>query len=329
MLNLTRRNMLAATAAAGAAATLGLDPRTAGAAAPAATTQVPSVYRYKIGTMEVTVVSDGMRDAPLGQIVRNAPADEVAAALEAAFLPKDKFPFVFNPSVVNTGSKLVVIDTGNGPGAYAQTKGQAGQMHTNLVAAGIDRAMVDLVIISHFHGDHINGLLTAEGTPAFPNAEVAVPEPEWAFWMSDDNMNKAPEGLKAGFSNVRRVFKPLGDRVSRYGDKKELAPGITSMFTPGHTPGHSSHVLASGGQSVVLQADVTNHPALFVRNPGWHGTFDMDANVAEATRRRLYDQLAADRSRLQGFHFPFPSNGYVEKDGNGYRFVAAQWSPVL
>lgn len=331
MTELSRRQILAGAAAAGAATALTPYLRMpAHAAAPAAGKQVAGLYRYKVGTIEVTVITDGMRDAPLGNLIKNAPVEQVNAALQAAYLPKDKFPFVFNPSLVNTGSKLVMIDTGLGPAIYAQSKGAGGQTHANLAAAGIDRKSIDAVIISHFHPDHINGLLNADNTPAFPNAEVMVPETEWAYWMDDGNMSKAAgTPLEGNHKNVRRVFGPLAKNITKYQDKKELIPGITAMFTPGHTPGHTSHIISSGSQSVVVQADVTNHPALFVRNPGWHAAFDMDANVAEATRRKLYDRLASDKTRLQGFHFPFPSNGYVEKDGGGYRLVPAPWNPIL
>jgi glyoxylase-like metal-dependent hydrolase (beta-lactamase superfamily II) len=326
MTDLTRRSLLAGAAVAGAAVTFApLAP--ARAAAPAAGKQVPGVYRYNVGSIEVTVVTDGMREAPLGQLIRNAPVDQVNSALEAAYLPKDKFPFVFTPIVVNTGSKLVMIDTGNGPGAFAQTKGTAGQAHANLAAAGIDRGAIDMVIISHFHGDHINGLLNADGTPAFPNAEIAVPEAEWAFWTDESKLTT--DGLKGNGANVKRVFTPLAAKVTKYGDKKELVPGITATATPGHTPGHHSHIISSGSNTMLAQADVSNHPALFVRNPGWHAAFDMDAAQAEATRRKLYDQLAADKMRMQGFHFPFPATGYIEKDGNGYRFTAAPWNPMI
>jgi glyoxylase-like metal-dependent hydrolase (beta-lactamase superfamily II) len=328
-MQVTRRTVLAGTATAASAAALGLEVGPLQAAAGAATTQAPGYYRYKVGSMLVTVVTDGMRDAPLGNIVRNAPKEEVNAALAAAYLPPDKFPFVFTPCVVNTGSKQVMIDTGMGPTVYAQSKGAGGQTHTNLAAAGIDRNAIDLVIISHFHGDHINGLLNADGTSAFPKAEITVPEPEWAYWMDDSKASNAPEGLKGNFANVRRVFGPLAKQVTKYGDKKEITPGITSMFTHGHTPGHSSHILSSGSSTAVLQADVTNHPALFVRHPEWHASFDMDPNMAESVRRKLYDQLSADKTRMQGFHFPFPSNGHIEKDGKGYRFVPAAWNPTI
>ena len=117
------------------------------------------------------------------------------------------------------------------------------------------------------------------------------------------------------------MFGALGNKVTQYEPGKEVVPGITAMATSGHTPGHCSHVLSSGSASVLVQADVTNHPALFVRNPGWQVMFDMDGAMAEETRRKLYDRMAADRTMLQGFHYPFPSAGFVEKDGSGYRVV--------
>jgi len=329
MTTMTRRTALAGTAAL---ATAAIAPRipSAEAAAPPAGKQAPSVYRYKIGSFEVTAVSDGGRIAPLADnFVRNAKKEEVNAALEAAFLEKDKFPFVFTPLVVNTGKQLVVIDTGNGRGALQQSGGTAGQFHDNLAAAGIDPKAVDAVVISHFHPDHINGLLDGDSKLAFPNAQVLVPAPEWAFWMDDGNMTRAPEAARGGFANARRVFDAIGRKVTPYEAGKEVVPGITAVATHGHTPGHMSHLVADGNASVMVQADVTNLPALFVRNPGWHAVFDMDAGMAEAARRRLYDQITADRTLLQGYHFPFPAHGYLEKDGQGYRLVPALWSTVL
>ena len=106
-------------------------------------------------------------------------------------------------------------------------------------------------------------------------------------------------------------------------------PGITSIAAPGHTPGHTAFAVASGNSKVLIQSDVTNHPALFVANPGWHLMFDQDPAMAEATRRKVYDMLVADKMRVQGYHYPFPANGFVEKDGNGYRLVPAPWSPII
>ena len=300
------------------------------AVAPAAGKQVASVYRYKVGDFEVTVVSDGARVVPLADtLVRNASRDQVNAALQAAFMEKDKFPFNFNPVVINTGSKLIAIDAGNGPGAFEQSKGEVGQYQTNLVAAGMSAGAIDAVIVSHFHGDHINGLVTPDGKPVFPNAEIMVPAAEYKFWMDDGNLSRATEQQKAGFNNARRVMNALGSKVSQYEAGKDVVPGIQAVATYGHTPGHTSHIVSSGNQSVVIQADVTNHPALFVRNPGWHGSFDMDGAVAEESRRKLYDRIVADRLIVQGYHYTFPAAAYIEKDGNGYRPNPIQWRPVL
>jgi glyoxylase-like metal-dependent hydrolase (beta-lactamase superfamily II) len=328
MRDLTRRSALGAAAAAVAAPLL--PSVRAEAAAPVIAKQVPGIYRYKVGDIEVTVVTDGGRVVPLADtLVRNANKDQVNAALQASFFEKDKFPFFFNPVVINTGSKLIAIDSGNGAAAFEQTKGAIGQYQTNLAAAGIDVKNIDIVAISHFHGDHINGLVTADGKPAFPNAEVMVPTAEWAYWMDDGNMSRAPDPLKPGFQNVRRVFGALGNKVTQYEGGKDIAPGVKSIATPGHTPGHTSHIVTSGSQSVMVQGDITNLPAINARNPGWHMSFDMDGAKAEETRRKIYDQLAADRMIVQGYHYTFPSAAYIEKDGNGYRPNPVPWQPVL
>lgn len=289
--------------------------------------QVPSAYRYKVGDAEVTVIADGLRIMPLPDaFVRNQPKDAVNAALRAAYLAENELSIPFNVLLINTGGRLVLVDSGNGP----QPAGApVGLLRGTLETLGVAPEQVDEVVISHFHGDHINGLVTAQGTAAFPNAEVKVPEAEWAFWMDDGAMSRAPEGLKSGFQNARRVFAPLKDKVSRYAWEKEVAPGLTAVAAPGHTPGHTAFTLQSGGGTLFIQSDITNIPALFMRNPGWHAMFDMDAAKAEETRRRAYDRLAADRTQVAGYHFPFPAVAYVEKDGDGYRYVPALWRPVL
>ena len=333
MSQLDRRSLLTgAAAASGAALLTPISTPSAKAAAPPTGTQNAGWYRYKVGTHEVTVVTDGINrfKFPDG-FVANKNRTEVNEGLAAAFLQSepDMIAVPYSPIVVNTGAKLVVIDTGTGEANFERSKGAAGQFHTNLKAAGIDRNQVDTVIISHFHGDHINGLLTPDNKPSFPNAEILVPAAEWKYFMDDAEMGKqTSDRMKGVFTNLRRVFDALSRKVTPYEPDKELAPGITSVASYGHTPGHNSHIIASGNSKVYVQADITNLP-VFVRNPGWHLMFDQDANMAEATRRKVYDMLAAEKMMVQGFHYPFPARAYIEKTSTGYRETMVPWSPTL
>jgi len=329
-MELTRRHALAGAAAL--AATPLLPTISAKAAAPVADKQAPSFYRYKVGEAQVNVISDGVNNFALPEtFVLNAKKDEVNAALEKAYMPKDKMSVYFAPLVINTGGKLVVVDTGNGPIAKVNSKGAAGQFADNLTAAGFDPKAVDMVVISHFHTDHVNGLLTADGTPAFPNAEVLVPATEWKFWMDDGEMSRAPAGRMQGlFKNNRNIFEAaLKKKVTPYEWNKEVAPGLLAVETVGHTPGHTSYVLSSGSGKVFIQSDVTNNPNPFASNPNWHGFFDQDGDMAEKTRRRVYDMVAAEKLQLQGFHYPFPGLANIEKDGSGYRVIPAPWNPTI
>ena len=302
------------------------------AAAPPIGKQAAGFYRYKVGSYEITVVTDGARSFPLpDSFVINAKKEEVNEALERAFMPKDRITLVFNPIVVNTGSRLIAIDTGFGPAAGAQPNSTSGKYQDNLVAAGIDVKSIDTVIISHYHQDHVDGLLAADGTPAFPNAEILVPAAEHKFWMDDGEMSRAPKGRMEGlFKNNRRVFSgEILKRLKQYEWSKEVVPGITSVETAGHTAGHTSFVVASESDRMFVFSDVTNRPELFVRNPHWHAFFDQIPDQAEKSRVKVLDMLLADKLLVQTFHAPFPGHGYIDKDGQGYRFIPAAWNPVL
>jgi glyoxylase-like metal-dependent hydrolase (beta-lactamase superfamily II) len=327
----TRRDLLSAAAGAAAATSLPFN-QPAHAAAPVAGKQTAGWYRYKIGSIEVTVATDGVNRFKMAEDhVTNIKKDVVNAALAEVFMEKDMMTTPYNPIAINTGSKLAIIDTGTGESNYKKSNGTAGQFVTNLAAAGIDRNAVDVVIISHYHGDHMNGLLMDDNSLTYPNAEIAVPAREHQYWMDDGEMSRAPKGRIEGvFKNARRVFTPEAlKRVRTYEGGKEVIPGVTAQGTPGHSPGHSSFVIASGSDSVYVQSDVTHVPFLFVRHPDWHVFYDQDPAMAEATRRKVYDMLAADRMRVQGFHYPFPSLAHVEKHGSGYREIPVMWNPNI
>ena len=243
MTMLTRRAVLAGATVATALTSLA----SAQAAAPLAGKQTAGWYRYKVGNHEVTVVTDGQNTFPLPDtFVTNMKKDDVNVALATAYMEKDKMTIPYSPVVVNTGSKLVAIDTGTGEANFERSKGVGGQYHANLKAAGIDRNAVDIVLISHFHGDHINGLLTPDNKPAFANAEILVPAPEEVFHGRRRNEpadHRAHEG---------RVLKcPPGVRRARpQGHALRVRQGSGARHHVGRDPwpypGHMSHIVASG-----------------------------------------------------------------------------------
>ena len=332
-MQMTRRNLLTGAAAIGAAAIApanGFSP--ARAAAPPLGAQAPGFYRYKVGSFECTSINDGARSFPMPDtFVKNVPKDQALAAAEAAYMPKGMVTVPFNPQLINTGSKLVLIDCGNGVATFEPSKGAVGRTLHNLAAAGVDPKSIDVVLMSHLHPDHTNGIRAADGSMAFPNAEIMVPAMDWAFWMSDENAAKAESNpmMKNYFAGVKKIYAGIEGKVTKYDWGKEVVPGITSIEAAGHTPGHTAFAVASGSSKILIQSDVTNIPELFLRNPDWHVAFDVDPAMAQQTRHKFYDMAAAEKAMVVGFHFTFPSIGYVEKDGAKYRLIPVAWNPVI
>ena len=327
-----RRSMfMGATAALAAPALLRASPALAQAAAPAAAplspaplAQAPGFFRFRLGSLTVTMLHDGSRAIPLNAgFVRNASLEDVQRVLAESFLPTDTFRIPFTLTCVETPNGLVLFDTGNGPSG---PNAPVGLLVQNMRAAGLDPARVTTVVFSHFHGDHISGLLNADGTAAFPNAELVVPTPEWAWWTDAGNETRSPEFQRATFANTTRRFAPYQGKVRQVAPEAEVLPGITSIAAHGHTPGHTIYRVSSGNEQLVFLADLTNRPEVFARRPDFHLVFDFDAQAAEATRRRVFDMVSTDRIRVTGYHFPFPSTGFMAKDGNGYRFVPSDWA---
>jgi glyoxylase-like metal-dependent hydrolase (beta-lactamase superfamily II) len=326
MKQLNRRTVLAGASALTAAALTPAIPLTARAAAPAAGKQAPGFYRYKVGDYEITAITDGvwLPDIAPG-LFKNFSVDDAKKALADQFQRTDKMVVPFTAIMVNTGSKLVLIDTGTA-GMFVPT---AVSFLDNLTAAGFDPKQVDAVVISHFHADHINGIRTKDGQLVYPNAEIMVPAPEWAHWMDDAKMNATPEAGRFNFTNSRRIFGSIADKVTRFEPGKEVAPGITSIPAPGHTPGHTAFAISSGNQSMMTIVDATNNAYLFVRNPDWQVSFDMDGPLAVETRKKLLDRASADKMLVAGYHWPFPAVGHITKEGPGYRLNPVAWNPVL
>jgi glyoxylase-like metal-dependent hydrolase (beta-lactamase superfamily II) len=206
----------------------------------------------------------------------------------------------------------VLFDSGTG----AQLAPTAGNITKNNLwqAAGIDPAQVTNIVISHFHADHISGLMAKDtNAPIFPKAQIHVPAAEYKFWTNPATTAGAAKRIQAvfpGWSNIRQFE---GDT--------EVVPGVRAIATPGHTPGHTCYHIGSGNQQLIVLGDLTNIPALFVRNPGWHAMFDSDGPLAEANRRKMFDRVIADKVTITGYHYGFPGAGTIAKDGNSYVFT--------
>jgi glyoxylase-like metal-dependent hydrolase (beta-lactamase superfamily II) len=320
---LTRRAVLGGAAAIAAANTVQTMP--AQAAAPIIGKQGPSFYRYKIGDFEVTALNEGVvRSATPANMAVNKTLPDVQKALGEAFLPTDHLMNQFNIVVVNTGRNLVLLDTGfgdNGPPTV-------GNLLNNMNAAGIDPKNIDTILVSHFHPDHISGVRAKGGSANFPNAEIMVPAVEWKYWTDAGEESKAAQAFKPWFGIVKRVFDPIAKDVKQYEHGKELVPGITAVDARGHSPGHTAFLVASGNGKLLITSDTVNHQIL-IRNPDWALWADMDASAAAAARKRLLDMAAADKIQIAAYHLPFPSTGFISKQGAGYEFHPAYWQPVF
>ena len=317
MTHVSRRNFV--LGAAGATAVFGLDKPVEFIGFANAQKAPAEFLKYKVGSAEVFSLHDGEVVRPsLEGFVTNVPLEDVKKALVAAGKPDDKFNNNFTMTAVKTGGKTILIDTGFGNNGAPTV----GRLVDNMKAAGIDPASVNTILVSHFHPDHISGLMAKDtNAQIFPNAEILVPDAEYAFWTDPAKTAKLPEGVQGLVKRINATF-PTWKNLKQFAVGAEVAPGIKSIATHGHTPGHTSFLIGSGKDQLIVQGDVSNAPYLFVKNPGWHLMFDMDKPAAEATRRKLYDQAIADKAMVAGYHWGFPNAGTLAKDGNGYAFTA-------
>ena len=313
MPHLSRRDFVVSTALAGA---LGLDARLV---TPAYAQKTPDPAKgfvtYKIGSAEVTALYDGIWEkAHDPAFIANASIDDVKEAMAKAGLTTDFVSIPFTVVVVRNGGKTILCDSGTG----GQVQPTAGKMMANMKAAGIDPAKIDTVLISHFHPDHIFGLMAKEtNAPVFANAEIVVSDVEYKFWTDPAVLDKLAEARKPLAKRIQAVF-PTWKNIKQVTGETEVAPGIRFVMAPGHTPGHRAFHLASGASQLMISNDTAYVPALVIANPGWHGQYDQDAATAEATRRKILDQVIADKIPICGYHFPFPGAGTIRRDGSGY-----------
>lgn len=317
-LALTRRHTLKlGSTAAMVAAVPGL-AGTAFAAAPMLGVRRPQVYRFKLGSFEITNILDGVRVGPgphptFGQ---DQKAEAVHALMRANALPTTSFDHHFVPTLVNTGKALVLFDTGNGKGRIAT----AGNLRDLLPVAGYTPEQVDVVVITHGHPDHIGGLVH-DGKAAFPNARIVFGEVEFDTWRK----GMVREARKANLALFRKIAIPLADKATFLKPDGEVVPGIRAVNAFGHSPGMLAFHVESDNQRLMIWGDVANHYVVSIQRPEWATGFDDVADAAIASRKRILDMVATDKIPVAGFHMPFPSLGWVEKAGTSYRWVPASY----
>ena len=314
----SRRSLLAGAAGVATTAAIASQSDKAFAKAPMAGTAMTSFRRVKLGDFEVTAVFDGFANVPkVFPIFGNNQSEEkVAAHMQANFLPGDAMQIGFTPMVVNTGNELILFDTGNGS-ERGETRGH---ILNSLAAAGFSADQIDVVVISHFHPDHIGGMIK-EGKAVFPNARYVTGAAEYDFWTSKDVTESSDKSMQDRSNLVQAQVVPLAEKFTFLKPGNDVVTGITSIENFGHTPGHMAYNIESNGKRLLLWADACNHYAASLQKPEWHVIFDMDKDKAVASRRRILDMAAADKVPATGYHMPFPAIGFVEKVGDAHRWV--------
>jgi glyoxylase-like metal-dependent hydrolase (beta-lactamase superfamily II) len=281
-------------------------------------------YRFQVGEINATVLSDGVIGGPPRVYASDAPEAELQEVLRQAFLPTEHMTLNLNTLLIETGGRLILIEAGAGP-----TMGpNGGRIFDNLAAIGLSAEDIDTIVISHTHPDHVGNLRTADGGRAFPRATVFLPKADWDFFVSTDpdlSYMPVPQEFRLRFAAaIKSSLEPVMNHVELYEAGAEIVPGLTTIIASGHTPGMATFLVHSGNDQLLLTADLAYHPVVNVDRP-WLPGPDRDKETALASRRRIFDRAAADQIPVLGFHFPFPGLGRMLKTDGGYAWVPANW----
>ena len=292
------------------------------AAAPPAKGQAPGFYRMMLGDFEITALSDGTVPLEVKKLLTNTTPQRVDQLLKRAFLA-DPVETSVNAYLINTGSKLVLIDSGAG-NLFGPT---LGNLVNSLKAAGYQPEQVDEIYITHMHADHVGGLMAGDKL-AFPNAIVRADKRDAEFWLSQANLDAAPEGAKDFFKGAMLSLNPYvaAGKFKPFDGNGELTPGITSVATYGHTKGHTIYMVESKGQKMAILGDLMHVAAVQFPQPAVTIQFDTDSKAAAIERKKVYAAGAKQGFWLAVAHLPFPGVGHIRSDGQGYIYVPANYS---
>jgi glyoxylase-like metal-dependent hydrolase (beta-lactamase superfamily II) len=285
--------------------------------------QHPGLHHKRIGDVIVTAMNDGMFEGAFAML-SNLPAAEAEALHQAAFraIPPR---LAINCFLIHTADRLVLVDSGFG-GAIGPL---AGHLTDDLVNLGVAPSDIDTVLCTHLHPDHVGGLVNSSGGAVFPNAELVVHADDHRYWADDATLAHATNDQDRGFVQLAR------DTIAAYADRTRLLtagealPGISIVPEPGHTPGHSGWLVASGGESLLIWGDIVHMPGVQFARPEAGMGFDVDGPAAIETRKRIMDMAATDRLMVAGMHLDFPCFGHVARATAGYAFVPDVWTPTV
>ncbi|CAI2457081.1 MBL fold metallo-hydrolase [Serratia plymuthica] len=294
------------------------------AAAPQVKTPSPGFYRIMLGSYEVTALSDGVIRLPVDKLLLNSTPQQIAEGLAEHH---QSLPVVtsVNAYLINTGSKLVMIDAGAG-----KLLGDGlDQLVAHLRAAGYQPEQIDEIYLTHMHPDHLGGL-TENGRARFPNALVRASQQDVDFWLSEKHLQQAKAEDKASFENAIAAIKPYqaAGHFKPFSNDGELSPGIAAFATHGHTPGHSVYQVTSQGKKLLLMGDLIHVAAVQFAHPQVAISFDSDAKAAVAQRLRVFGDSARQSELVGAAHLSFPGLGYLNKQGEGYSWVPLDYGAL-
>ncbi|HEX9391314.1 MAG TPA: MBL fold metallo-hydrolase [Usitatibacteraceae bacterium] len=294
------------------------------AAAPMVKTSAPGYYRMMLGDFEITALSDGTVNLPMRDLLTNITKAQIDKAFARSYL-RNPVETSVNGFLVNTGEKLVLIDTG-AAGLFGPT---LGNLVNNLKAAGYQPEQIDEIYITHMHADHVGGLMAGDKM-VFPNAVVRADKHDADFWLSQANLDKAPEDKKGFFKGAMASVNPYvnAGKFKAFDGNTELVPGIKAIAAHGHTPGHSIYAVESKGQKLLLWGDLMHVAAVQFDNPAVTIKFDSDSKDAAVQRKKAYADAAKQGYLVAGAHLSFPGIGHLRAEGKGYVWVPLNYSPL-
>jgi glyoxylase-like metal-dependent hydrolase (beta-lactamase superfamily II) len=279
----------------------------------------PGWYRMHLGSFEVTALSDGTLELPADKIFTKVDPGRIRSLLSRSYL-SNNVTITVNAFLVNTGTRLVLIDTGTGTSQMFGSK--LGNLLSNLHASGYSAEQVEEIYVTHMHTDHIGGLMR-DGQPSFPNATIRANSREADHYLSKSQMDAAPADEREDYESAMSIFKPYiaANKFKPFDGETELIPGVRAMPAPGHTPGHTIYIIESNGERMLIWGDLMHVAALQFPLPSATFPTEWSTKQSAQQRRTVFADVAKHGYYAAGAHVAFPGIGKLRATGDGYTWV--------